>query len=162
MFELFKKNKMIKIIAPMTGEVVDISEVPDEVFSKKMVGDGIAIIPSNGMVTSPCNGKIVHIFPTNHALGIITEEGIEILIHIGIDTVELKGKGFKKLVNVGDKVKIGQPLMEVDLNFIKESFKEIISPIVITNKEMVKKLTKMKGQVIAGKDATMGIEKYNK
>ncbi len=101
MFKFLKKNKEIELISPMTGDIIPLEEVPDPVFSEKMMGDGIAIEPSEGKVLSPIDGKIATIFPTNHAIGLVNKEGLEILIHIGIDTVELKGEGFTRIAEEG-------------------------------------------------------------
>ena len=120
-------------ISPIKGEIKPITDVPDAVFSGKMMGDGFAIIPSEGVVVSPVNGKIVNLFPTKHALGIVSDAGREILIHVGIDTVTLKGQGFETLVNENDKVEKGQPLLKVDLDYIKQNATSIITPIVFTN-----------------------------
>ena len=157
MFNLFGRNKSIPIVAPMTGKLVEITKVEDEVFSKKMVGDGIAIKPSEGIVVSPVRGEIIQVFPTKHALGIKTYEGLEILIHIGLDTVELKGKGFKAYVKAGDRVEVGDKLLEVDLDFIRESDKSTISPIIITNMDMVKSISIKAGSVNRGKNNIMNI-----
>ncbi|SCX90507.1 PTS sugar transporter subunit IIA [Alkaliphilus peptidifermentans] len=157
MFGLFKKDKEVSFIAPMEGEVVDIVEVPDQVFSRKMVGDGIAIKPTTGVVVAPCNGKIVSLLPSNHAVGIIDDDGIEILIHVGIDTVELKGKGLKSFVNVGDVVKKGDLLIEADLKFIESAGKSTITPIIITNMGNVKEIVKIQGNVEVGKGEVMKI-----
>ena len=97
MFDFLKKNKKLELLAPMTGELVKLEDVPDEAFSKKLMGDGIAINPTNDLVVAPCEGQIIQIFDTNHAVGIETKEGVEILIHIGIDTVNLKGEGFTRI-----------------------------------------------------------------
>ena len=161
MFNLFNKNKSISITAPMTGDIMEITQVEDEVFSEKMVGDGIAINPSEGIVVSPVKGEILQVFPTKHALGIKTEEGLEILIHIGIDTVELKGNGFKTYVKAGDRVETGDKLLEVDLNFIKENGKSIVSPIIITNMEMVKSISTKTGNANRGKNNIMDIVLQN-
>lgn len=138
MLGLFKKKKL-ELLMPIEGEVINITEVPDPAFSQKMLGDGFAIKPKNGKVFSPIKGKVIQKFPTNHALGLETEEGIEILIHFGINTVELKGKGFKSLVKVGDNVEAGQQLLEVDIEFLKENDKPIITPIIFTNFNKIKK-----------------------
>lgn len=122
-----------KYVSPIKGKVIPISEVPDQVFSQKMMGDGFAIEPEEGLVVAPADGKIIHVFPTKHAIGLMTEGGREILIHFGIDTVNLKGEGFEALVNEGEEVKAGQPLLRADLNFIKERVPSIITPIVFTN-----------------------------
>ena len=120
-------------VAPLKGEIKAITEVPDQVFAGKMMGDGFAIVPSEGTVLSPVNGKITNMFPTKHAIGILSDNGREILIHVGIDTVNLKGQGFETLVSENDTVKKGQPLLKVDLDYIKEHPTSTITPIVFTN-----------------------------
>ncbi len=122
-----------EIINPIEGEIISITEVPDQVFSGKMMGDGFAIIPSEGTVVSPVDGEIVNVFPTKHAIGILSKGGKEILIHIGIDTVKLNGEGFEVLVAQGDKVTKGQQLVKVDLHFIRENAPSTITPVVFTN-----------------------------
>lgn len=121
------------IILPIKGKLIPITEVPDEVFAGKMMGDGFAIVPEEGLVVSPVNGKIMNVFPTKHAIGIHSDGGKEILIHFGIDTVKLEGKGFETLIHEGDTVQAGQPLLKVDLPYIKENATSIITPIVFTN-----------------------------
>jgi len=120
-------------IAPLRGELVPITEVPELIFAEKMMGDGFAIIPSEGMVVSPVDGKIINLFPTKHAISILSVNGREILIHIGIDTVNLRGEGFETLVTENAQVKKGDPLLEFDLDYIKEHAKSTICPIVFTN-----------------------------
>ncbi|MDQ0202200.1 glucose-specific PTS transporter subunit IIBC [Neobacillus ginsengisoli] len=120
-------------VAPLKGEIKPITEVPDQVFAGKMMGDGFAIVPTEGTVVSPVNGKIVNLFPTKHAIGILSDGGREILVHVGIDTVNLKGQGFETLVAENDTVKRGQPLLKMDLNYIKEHATSTITPIVFTN-----------------------------
>ena len=120
-------------MAPLKGELKPITEVPDQVFAGKMMGDGFAIVPSEGTIVSPVNGKIVNLFPTKHAIGILSDTGREILIHVGIDTVNLKGQGFETLVSENDIVEQGQPLLKVDLDYIKEHATSTITPIVFTN-----------------------------
>ncbi|PAE30407.1 PTS glucose transporter subunit IIA [Paenibacillus sp. 7884-2] len=131
--KLFKQKKEENIVAPLNGKIVPMEEVPDPVFNQKMMGEGIAIVPEEGMVYSPVNGKIIQLAETKHAIGLITEGGVEILIHIGLETVGLKGEGFTTKVNVGDEVIAGQLLMEVDLEYIGEHASDTITPIVITN-----------------------------
>ncbi|MCE4051904.1 MULTISPECIES: glucose-specific PTS transporter subunit IIBC [Bacillaceae] len=121
------------LVSPIKGQLVPITEVPDPVFAGKMMGDGFAIIPSEGTVVSPVDGKIVNLFPTKHAIGIMADSGREILIHFGIDTVKLKGEGFETLVGENDEVKKGQPLLKVDLDFIKENATSTTTPIIFTN-----------------------------
>ncbi|MED5042557.1 PTS glucose transporter subunit IIA [Geobacillus stearothermophilus] len=118
----------MEIHSPLDGEAIPLEEVPDPIFAQKMMGDGLAIIPKNGKVVSPINGKVVQIFPTKHAVGLVSEEGLEILIHIGLETVELNGKGFEVAVSDGETVKVGDPLLNLE-----QKHKEIVTPIVITN-----------------------------
>ncbi|WP_273131309.1 glucose-specific PTS transporter subunit IIBC [Bacillus weihaiensis] len=129
------KNELVEdvFVSPLTGEIKPITEVPDQVFSGKMMGDGFAILPTEGTIVSPVNGKILNVFPTKHAIGIQSEGGKEILIHVGIDTVNLKGEGFETFVQEGDVVEQGQKLLEVDLDFVKKNAPSIMTPIVFTN-----------------------------
>ncbi|BAM46728.1 PTS sugar transporter subunit IIA [Amphibacillus xylanus] len=132
---LFKKTKKVTeevVYAPVNGEIVDITDAPDPTFAEKLLGDGIAIEPSDGEFVSPVNGEIINIFPTKHAIGILSEADVEYLIHIGIDTVSLDGEGFTAHIKQGDKVKVGDPLVSVDLGFVASKAKTI-TPMVITN-----------------------------
>ncbi|ETT84101.1 PTS glucose transporter subunit IIA [Viridibacillus sp. FSL R5-0477] len=129
---LFKKRSL-EVLAPINGEIIPLGEVPDPVFSQKMMGEGVAIIPTNGSVHAPVEGEIVLISDTKHAIGIRTTDGSEILIHIGLETVSLGGKGFTVLVSAGDKVSTGQVLIEVDWEYIRENAKNIVTPIIVTN-----------------------------
>ena len=122
-----------EIVSPLDGKIISITEVPDEVFSQKMMGDGFAIEPSNGEVVSPVNGTITTLFPTKHAVGITAEDGLEILVHFGMDTVNLKGEGFTALVEQDEKVKTGQPILKVDIDEVKGKVPSIITPVVFTN-----------------------------
>ncbi|QFT88013.1 PTS system glucose-specific EIICBA component [Bacillus sp. THAF10] len=123
----------LNVAMPMTGKLLPISEVPDKIFSQKMMGDGFAIEPSDGKVVAPVAGKIVNLFPTKHAIGLETEDGREVLVHVGIDTVNLKGKGFEALVAQGDIVEQGQTLLHVDLRIVAQEATSIITPIIFTN-----------------------------
>ncbi len=158
MLNFFKKNKIVELTSPMTGKIIPIEEVPDKVFSDKMVGDGVAIEPVDGKIVSPVDGKVATIFPTNHAIGLVTKEGLEILIHIGLDTVELNGLGFKRLTEKDAKVKKGDPLMEFDPKLVEEKGKSPITPIIITNMDKVKKMEKNTGDVERGNQIIMTIE----
>jgi glucose-specific phosphotransferase system IIA component len=121
------------IVAPLNGELMDISNVPDEVFSQRMTGDGFAILPTDGTVASPVNGTVYNVFPSKHAIGIQSEGGKELLVHFGVNTVKLKGKGFTVLVSEGDKVKAGQPIMQVDVEYVKANAPSIMTPVIFTN-----------------------------
>lgn len=121
------------ILTPIQGDIRDLSSVPDEMFSQRMMGEGISIDPSDGIVYAPCDGVVATIFKTNHAVAIAADNGAEILIHVGIDTVKMNGEGFKGIVKNGDRVKTGDPLIEFDLNLVKAKAKSHITPVVITN-----------------------------
>lgn len=122
-----------EFVMPVKGTIMPITEVPDQVFSQKMMGDGFAIDPEDGLYVSPVDGEILNVFPTKHAVGILAESGHEILVHIGLDTVELKGVGFDVYVKEGNKVKKGDVLVKVDLDYVKANATSTISPIVFTN-----------------------------
>ncbi|WP_369902805.1 glucose-specific PTS transporter subunit IIBC [Bacillus manliponensis] len=148
-----------EIAMPIEGKILPITEVPDQVFSGKMMGDGFAIEPTEGTVVSPVNGEIVNVFPTKHAIGIQSEGGKEILIHFGIDTVKLNGEGFEALVAQGDKVTQGQPLLKVDLAFVNENAPSTITPIVFTNLQEGQQIVmKKKGNVDKGETAVIDIQ----
>ena len=132
MFGLFKKKKN-SFLSPMTGKSVSIKEVPDETFSSEMLGKGVAIIPSDGLVTSPTSGKVSMIFETLHAISILADTGEEILIHIGLDTVKMNGDGFSSYVKVGDIVKPKDPLIKADLEKIKSAGFNPITVMLICN-----------------------------
>ncbi|VKS96619.1 PTS system beta-glucoside-specific transporter subunit EIIABC [Streptococcus pneumoniae] len=121
------------IFSPISGEIIPLSDVQDKTFSDKLIGDGLAIIPSEGKVYAPFDGKITNIFPTKHAIGLKSDEGVELLIHIGLDTVELKGQGFISHVEEGDRVFKNQLIFEMDLNLIKTKGYETVTPVIVTN-----------------------------
>ena len=127
----------------MKGKVVDITEVPDPVFAQKMMGDGFAIIPEEGKLISPVAGEIIQVFPTKHAFGIKAGE-IELLIHVGLETVAMKGEGFEVAVSAGDRVEVGQTLLTYDLELVKEKAKDIITPCVVTNMDAVTSIEVLK------------------
>lgn len=121
------------ISAPGNGEIMPLTAVPDQVFADKLMGDGIAFVPKDDVIVPPITGTVKTIFPTLHAIGLETPEGLEVLIHIGIDTVKLEGQGFESLVTTDDNVEVGQPLIKIDLDYIQAHAPSIITPIVITN-----------------------------
>lgn len=128
-----KELKQEIIASPISGKVVKLENVPDEVFASGAMGKGIAVDPAEGVVAAPSSGEITLVFPTGHAIGMRTENGAEILIHVGMDTVSLEGNGFNTLVKVGDKVQAGQKLLEFDLDTIRKANLPVISPIIVTN-----------------------------
>ena len=139
------------LVSPVTGEVVALEQVPDEAFASKAVGDGVAVKPTDKTVVSPAAGTIVKIFNTNHAFCLETEKGAEIVVHMGIDTVALGGQGFKRLVEEGAEVVAGQPVLEMDLDYLNANARSMISPVVCSNIDDFSGLViKAQGQVVAG------------
>lgn len=136
MFDFLKKKKednTIKLVSPLKGEAVEISNVNDPTFAEKMLGDGIAIKPSDGVVCSPVDGTIDMVFDTKHAVSITSDNGVEILIHVGLDTVKLGGEHFETFVQAGDAVKCGDKLLKAELEAIKEAGYDTITPVVVCN-----------------------------
>ncbi len=144
------KKEMSKIFATQDGDCVELAKVPDPVFSDKLLGDGAAIIPESNLVRSPVDGKIEQVFDTLHAYSILSDDGLEILVHIGLNTVELKGEGFKAMVKNGDKLKKGDILCEVNLDFLRENGYEIYTPVIITNMDKIKNLKVNCGRAKSG------------
>ncbi|CAM3889332.1 glucose-specific PTS transporter subunit IIBC [Alkalicoccus chagannorensis] len=140
----------ITIAMPLQGEVKPLEDVPDTMFSEKMMGDGFAIEPSDGRVVSPVDGKVVQLFHTKHAIGLEAEDGTEILIHIGIDTVNMKGEGFEAFVQQGDTVSIGDPLITFDLDKVRAEAKASITPVIYTNLEEGQTVSIEQGHVDRG------------
>lgn len=154
---LFSKKKELDLYAPITGKFIDITEVKDQVFSQKILGDGIAIEPKEGVLYAPYDCEVVQLFHTLHAIGLKAKD-VELLVHIGMDTVELNGEGFKGFVNEGDHVKKGQKLIEFDIDYIKSQGKEATTPIVITNMDAVKSLNKSEAKdIVANQDIALKI-----
>ena len=141
LFDIFKKKEktVVTIYSPMNGKVIELKEVPDEAFAQKMVGDGCAIEPDKGIICSPIDGQLMNIFPTNHAIIFETIDGLEMIVHFGIDTVKLDGKGFQKLREPGP-IKIGDEIVKYDLDDIKDGVPSTRSPIIINNMEKVEKI----------------------
>ncbi|MDQ8576130.1 PTS N-acetyl glucosamine transporter subunit IIABC, partial [Klebsiella aerogenes] len=139
------------LVSPITGEVVALEQVPDEAFASKAVGDGIAVKPTDNIVVAPAAGTVVKIFNTNHAFCLETDNGAEIVVHMGIDTVALEGKGFKRLVEEGAQVKAGEPILEMDLAFLNANARSMISPVVCSNSDDYSALViQATGNVVAG------------
>ena len=141
LFDIFKKKEkiIVTIYSPINGKVIELKEVPDEAFAQKMVGDGCAIEPDKGSICSPIEGQLMNIFPTNHAIIFETIDGLEMIVHFGIDTVKLDGKGFQKLREPGP-IKIGDEIIKYDLDDIKDGVPSTRSPIIINNMEKVEKI----------------------
>ncbi|ETS33537.1 PTS glucose transporter subunit IIA [Photorhabdus temperata] len=155
-----KKNSgTIEIVAPLSGEIVNIEDVPDVVFAEKIVGDGIAIKPAGSKIVAPVDGTIGKIFETNHAFSIESDNGIELFVHFGIDTVELKGEGFKRIAEEGQRVQKGDLVLEFDLKLLEERAKSTLTPVVISNMDEIKELSKLSGSVTVGETPIMRIKK---
>ncbi|KGA60412.1 N-acetylglucosamine-specific PTS system, EIICBA component [Proteus vulgaris] len=143
---------LLEMIAPFDGEIVALNDVPDEAFSSGVVGDGLAIKPTSNIVMAPATGSVVKIFETNHAFCIETDNGVEIIVHMGIDTVALGGKGFKRLVEEGADVKVGQPILELDLEYLNANAKSMISPVIVSNIDDFDKIAEqVTGDVVGNK-----------
>lgn len=154
-----KENSLVdmRIMAPLTGQAVALEQVPDPVFSQKIIGDGMAVIPEDGKIVSPVNGEIVSVADTKHAFGFRSENGLELLVHVGLETVGLKGECFKVHAKVGDKVKAGDLIAEVDLAALKEKNINPITPVLICGGMDGKTLNGQAGPVKAGQDAVITV-----
>ena len=141
LFDIFKKKEktVVTIYSPINGRVIELKDVPDEAFAQKMVGDGCAIEPDKGVICSPIDGQLMNIFPTSHAIIFETIDGLEMIVHFGIDTVKLEGKGFQKLREPGS-IKIGDEIVKYNLDEIKDGVPSTRSPIIINNMEKVEKI----------------------
>lgn len=156
MLGLFKgKNKGNLLHSPCNGKVVPITEVPDSTFADKILGDGFAVIPSEGKVYAPADGEVSMVFDTLHAVTMTSTQGTEILIHIGLDTVTLKGEPFPPHVVAGDKVKQGDLLMEVDLDKIQAAGLNTITPVLICNTDTYGKIALQKKGEVTLEDAVL-------
>lgn len=151
MFGFLKKE--LKLIAPIDGNTIALSNVPDPVFSQKMAGDGTAIDSTGDIVVAPCDGELTLIFKTNHAFAMSLDNGIELLVHIGIDTVSLNGEGFERLIEPGQTVKAGTPIIKINRQIIKKKNLSLITPVLITNPDSVKSIKPIINErVTAGND----------
>ncbi|MBX0357149.1 N-acetylglucosamine-specific PTS transporter subunit IIBC [Halobacillus sp. Nhm2S1] len=143
---------------PLNGKVLPLAEVPDEVFAQGMMGPGFAIDPSEETFHSPVNGKVLQVFPTKHAIGLELENGLEMLIHVGLDTVKLDGDGFELLVESGQKVEQGTPLLRVDLDFVKANAPSVVTPFIFTNAERATVELLKEGYVKKGQKGVVKVE----
>ncbi len=154
MFGFFKKS--FKLIAPIDGKILDISEVPDQVFAQKMAGDGVAIDTTGDTVVAPADGNLSMIFKTNHAFGITLSNGAEILVHIGLDTVALEGAGFERIAQEGQDVKAGDVIIKLNRDEIISKGYSLLTPVLITNPDNFKEIEMNIGaQVKAGQDEVL-------
>lgn len=154
-----EESSKCELLAVMNGKSIDITTLPDPVFAEKVLGDGFAVDPADGTVVSPVSGRIIDVQDSHHAYGIQTENGLEILVHIGINTVEMNGEGFTPFVKVGDKVKAGQKLCEADLNKIKEAGFPTFTIVLITNIDEVSNINVNYTNTTAGETVVLTCEK---
>jgi len=153
------KTVVETLVSPVTGDVVALDQVPDEAFASKAVGDGVAIRPTGKTVVSPAAGIIVKIFNTNHAFCLETVSGAEVVVHMGIDTVTLNGKGFTRLVEEGATVTAGQPVLELDLDYLNANARSMISPVVVSNIDDYTGVVSLaSGSVVAGQTKLFDIQ----
>lgn len=150
--KLFGKKEVEggRVLAVSNGRVVPLEEVPDPVFSQKVLGEGVAIYPEEGKIYSPVSGVIENVMDTGHALAVTASDGAQILIHVGLDTVELKGEGFVKHVTAGQKVSAGDLLLEVDLELLRSKGLSSITPVLILNKDSFAEVIPVTGMAKAG------------
>lgn len=128
-----QKSSKFEVLAPASGRLIDLGEVKDEVFSSRMMGEGFAIVPENGKIYAPISGSAVSVFPTGHAVGLHTPTGVDVLIHIGLDTVSLNGEGFKVKVAQGDEVQAGDLLVEFDPQVLKAHELDSTTTVIFTD-----------------------------
>lgn len=147
------------VCSPVSGEVIPLSEVKDDVFSQGILGNGVAVIPDENVVVSPVNGTIVSIFDTLHAVGLLSDSGEEVLIHIGLDTVKLNGQYFKALAKTGDHVSVGTPLIEVEFDKVKEAGYDIVTPVIISNTPVYRSVTGETGKHVKSGEPVIQIQK---
>ncbi|MFZ7134947.1 PTS glucose transporter subunit IIA [Avibacterium avium] len=156
-----KSNKTVEveIYAPLSGDIVNIEDVPDVVFSEKIVGDGIAIRPTGNKLVAPVDGVVGKIFETNHAFSMESTDGVELFVHFGIDTVELKGEGFRRVAEEGQTVKRGDTIIELDLDLLEAKAKSVLTPVVISNMDEISHIEKKTGEVVAGESVVLVVKK---
>lgn len=148
----------VEIVAPLSGKAVPLEQVPDEAFAQKFMGDGIAIEPSDGLLVAPFDGTIAHLIDTHHAVIVEHESGLQMLLHIGINTVSLKGQGFEVKIANGDKVKAGQPLIQCDLEAVKAAGYSVVTPVVIANQEAVESFQLGEHELTRGQSLLMKVK----
>lgn len=151
-----EKSSDLKLVSPVTGKAMPLSEVPDPVFAQKMAGDGMAIMPTSDTVVAPADGELTLLFGTKHAFAMTLDNGLEILIHIGVDTVGLNGEGFEALATQGEKVKAGTPIIKIDRDFITSKGLSLATPVLITNVTEVKSISPVEsGDLVAGETTVL-------
>lgn len=149
-----KKNTGIVLVSPAKGKAIPLSEVNDPTFAEGILGKGAAVIPEEGKIYSPVDGEIGMVFETKHAVSIVSNDGVEVLVHVGLDTVMLKGQFYEAHVAAGDKVKAGDLMLTVDLAKVKEAGYDVVTPVIICNTDAYKEVA----ETAAGTDVAVGAE----
>jgi sugar PTS system EIIA component len=146
----------IYVLAPLDGRVVNLEDVPDEVFAQKMAGDGLAIDPTGAVAVAPVTGRLVKLFPGGHAFGLALDNDVELIVHIGLDTIELRGEGFQNIATEGQVVQAGQPIVRFDRAAIERKGKVMLSPVVSSGNGTI--VRRASGTVQAGRDILFVLE----
>lgn len=150
-----------ELVAVAEGKILPISEVPDPVFAEKMMGEGFAVDPTSDVIVAPISGKLIQVADTLHAYGILSDSGVEVLVHVGLDTVNLQGKGFDAQVKIGDTVKKGDPLVKIDREYLIANAPSIVIPVIVTNGNIESYNYDFKGagSAVAGETVAMVVTK---
>ncbi len=155
----WRKNKTGSIYSVCDGDIINLSEISDPVFSEKILGDGVAILPESTEIISPVDGKIIQVFDTKHAYSILSDDGLEILVHIGLNTVELNGEGFKSFVKDGDIVKTGDKIAEINIEYIESMGYQLYTPVIVTNFDKINIIDIKEEKVKKGEEIIKYIKK---
>ena len=157
-----KVVETIVISSPVNGKAADLSETPDPVFAEKMMGDGAMVLPEDGMIYAPEDGEVLFVFNTKHAVGFKTDSGVSLLVHVGIDSVKLEGKGFEAFVKDGDKVKKGDLLLKVDVDYVASNCPSLATPVICTELEDNQKIRVLAKDGVKAGQPLFVVEKYEK
>lgn len=153
------EEDVLRVASPLKGTVIPLSQVQDQAFSSGLLGKGAAILPEEGILYAPADGEISAVFPTGHAIGMRTETGLELLFHVGMDTVQLAGKGFEPLVQAGDRVKQGQELLRFDRKQIEEAGYSLVTPVLVANSAEFHEVTASEAERVSQGEALLYVEK---
>lgn len=154
---MFKSGSCFNLFAPVDGKVLDISMVPDKVFSNRIVGDGVAIQPEGNIITAPEDGELSVVFKKNYGFGMVLDNKVEVLVHVGIDTFQLNGEGFERIAEEGTKVKKGTPILKFDRKYVEKKGYSVIVPVIITNIDIISSIgyNNVGSTVSSGKDTVV-------
>ena len=151
------KGEKLVVASPLKGGLVELKDVKDEAFSSGALGKGVAVMPKEGVLYAPADGTISAFFPTGHAIGLTTDTGLELLMHVGMDTVQLDGKGFKPLAATGDTVKKGQKLLEFDMELIQEVGYSLVTPVLVTNSDDFAEVVSVRAEKVEPGDLLLSV-----